>query len=80
MSCTTGRWRWSSTRSATSTGSSRCWGGRERGARWSLETHIHNDYVTGGYELARRTGAAYAVNAAHDEVAFDRTRSATATN
>lgn len=36
-----------------------------------LETHIHNDYVTGGLELARRTGARYAVNAA-DEVAFER--------
>lgn len=36
-----------------------------------LETHIHNDYVTGGYELARRTGAAYGVNAA-DMVRFER--------
>ncbi len=36
-----------------------------------LETHIHNDYVTGGCELARRTGARYAVNAA-DEVGFER--------
>ena len=36
-----------------------------------LETHIHNDYVTGGYALARRTGARYAVNA-EDDVAFDR--------
>lgn len=36
-----------------------------------LETHIHNDYVTGGFELARRTGARYVV-AAGDEVAFDR--------
>ena len=36
------------------------------------ETHIHNDYVTGGLDLARRTGAAYLVNAA-DEVGFDRT-------
>ena len=35
------------------------------------ETHLHNDYVTGGLELARRTGAAYLVNAA-DEVAFAR--------
>jgi hydroxyacylglutathione hydrolase len=24
-----------------------------------FETHLHNDYVTGGYELAQRTGAAY---------------------
>ena len=37
-----------------------------------FETHIHNDYVTGGYALAQRTGAAYLVNAA-DEVAFERT-------
>ncbi len=28
-----------------------------------LETHVHNDYVTGGYELARRTGATYHLNA-----------------
>ena len=37
-----------------------------------LETHLHNDYVTGGYALARRTGARYLVNAA-DRVSFDRT-------
>ena len=37
-----------------------------------FETHIHNDYVTGGLALARRTGAAYFVNGA-DEVAYDRT-------
>ena len=36
------------------------------------ETHIHNDYVTGGLDLAQRTGAAYLVNAA-DEVGFART-------
>ena len=36
-----------------------------------FESHIHNDYVTGGLALARRTGAAYLVNAA-DEVSFDR--------
>ena len=36
-----------------------------------FETHIHNDYVSGGLALARATGAAYHVNAA-DEVAFDR--------
>jgi hydroxyacylglutathione hydrolase len=36
-----------------------------------LETHIHNDYVTGGLALARLTGADYAVAAA-DDVAFDR--------
>ena len=28
-----------------------------------LETHIHNDYVSGGLSLARRTGAAYGVPA-----------------
>jgi len=37
-----------------------------------LESHIHNDYVTGGLALARRTGAAYLVNA-EDEVSFERT-------
>jgi len=36
-----------------------------------LETHLHNDYVTGGLALARVAGAAYHVNAA-DPVAFDR--------
>lgn len=35
------------------------------------ETHLHNDYVTGGLQLARAHGAMYLVNAA-DEVAFDR--------
>jgi hydroxyacylglutathione hydrolase len=38
-----------------------------------LETHIHNDYVTGGLALAQATGAAYVVAAA-EEVDFDRTR------
>lgn len=37
-----------------------------------FETHIHNDYVTGGYALAQQVGAAYYVNAA-DEVSFERT-------
>jgi glyoxylase-like metal-dependent hydrolase (beta-lactamase superfamily II)/rhodanese-related sulfurtransferase len=37
-----------------------------------FETHIHNDYVTGGLALAQRAGAAYHVNA-EDEVAFERT-------
>ena len=37
-----------------------------------FETHIHNDYVTGGHALAARTGAAYLVNA-DDEVSFERT-------
>ncbi|HEU5107219.1 MAG TPA: MBL fold metallo-hydrolase, partial [Micromonosporaceae bacterium] len=36
-----------------------------------FETHIHNDYVTGGLALAARTGAAYHVNA-DDRVTFDR--------
>ena len=37
-----------------------------------FETHIHNDYVTGGLALARAVGAEYHVNAA-DPVAFERT-------
>ena len=37
-----------------------------------FETHIHNDYVTGGFALAKATGAAYLVNA-DDEVSFPRT-------
>ncbi len=37
-----------------------------------FETHLHNDYVTGGLALAQRTGAAYHVNA-DDDVSFDRT-------
>jgi hydroxyacylglutathione hydrolase len=36
-----------------------------------LETHIHNDYVTGGLGLAQRCGATYVVNA-DDPVDFDR--------
>jgi hydroxyacylglutathione hydrolase len=46
----------------------------ERGAPIThvFETHIHNDYVTGGLALARETGAAYHVNAA-DRVSFERT-------
>ena len=36
------------------------------------ETHVHNDYVTGGFALARAAGAAYLVNA-DDPVSFDRT-------
>lgn len=35
------------------------------------ETHVHNDYVTGGLTLARAHGAKYLVNAA-DPVAFER--------
>lgn len=37
-----------------------------------FETHIHNDYVTGGLALAERTGAGYYVNA-EDQVGFERT-------
>ncbi|HET9732468.1 MAG TPA: MBL fold metallo-hydrolase [Acidimicrobiales bacterium] len=36
-----------------------------------LETHLHNDYVTGGLALAERTGASYGVAAA-DDVGFAR--------
>jgi hydroxyacylglutathione hydrolase len=36
-----------------------------------FETHIHNDYITGGLALARATGASYHVNAA-DPVSFER--------
>ena len=36
-----------------------------------FETHLHNDYLTGGLALAQATGAAYHVNAA-DDVAFER--------
>ncbi|MFI7484166.1 rhodanese-like domain-containing protein [Kocuria sp. M1R5S2] len=36
------------------------------------ETHIHNDYITGGLVLAQKHEAAYLVNAA-DDVSFERT-------
>ncbi len=36
-----------------------------------LETHLHNDYVTGGHALARRSGATYVVSG-RDDVAFER--------
>jgi hydroxyacylglutathione hydrolase len=36
-----------------------------------FETHIHNDYVTGGLALAAATGASYHVNQ-DDDVAFER--------
>ena len=37
-----------------------------------VETHIHNDYVTGGFALAQRYGASYCVNA-DDAVTYERT-------
>ena len=37
-----------------------------------FETHIHNDYVTGGLALAQATGAHYLVNG-EDDVSFTRT-------
>ena len=37
-----------------------------------FETHIHNDYVTGGYALSRKLKVPYYVSA-HDTVKFDRT-------
>lgn len=45
----------------------------DRGVTISLvvETHVHNDYVTGGLELARVTGAAYVVPAG-DTVSYQR--------
>lgn len=39
--------------------------------RHVFETHVHNDYVTGGRALAKATAAAYHLNAA-DAVSFDR--------
>ncbi|QHK21900.1 MBL fold metallo-hydrolase [Pseudarthrobacter psychrotolerans] len=36
------------------------------------ETHLHNDYLTGGLILARAHGATYLVSA-HDDVEFERT-------
>ena len=46
---------------------------REAGVKIThvAETHLHNDYVTGGFELARAHGARYLVNAA-DPVKFER--------
>jgi len=37
-----------------------------------LETHLHNDYVTGGYALAREAGAQYLISGS-DPVSFERT-------
>lgn len=46
---------------------------RQRNVRIThvLETHLHNDYVSGGLELATTVGAAYLVSGA-DAVDFDR--------
>jgi glyoxylase-like metal-dependent hydrolase (beta-lactamase superfamily II)/rhodanese-related sulfurtransferase len=46
---------------------------RDRGVTIThvVETHIHNDYVTGGLELARTVGAEYVVPAG-DDVGYDR--------
>ena len=72
---TTASW-W--TRSGTSTG---CWRSQLPGPRIThvLETHIHNDYVTGGFALARETGAAYVVAAVRTSASSARP-SATATD
>ncbi|RBY85032.1 rhodanese-like domain-containing protein [Blastococcus sp. TF02A-30] len=45
----------------------------KRGVRIAvvLETHLHNDYLTGGLELARAVGARYVVPAG-DSVAYER--------
>jgi hydroxyacylglutathione hydrolase len=71
ISPTAARLRSWSTRSATSTVclSSPRWAGVR--ITHVFETHIHNDYVTGGFALAKATGAAYHVNAA-DNVAYQR--------
>jgi glyoxylase-like metal-dependent hydrolase (beta-lactamase superfamily II)/rhodanese-related sulfurtransferase len=38
-----------------------------------VETHIHNDYVSGGLELARKTGAEYIIPVGY-EIKFDATQ------
>jgi hydroxyacylglutathione hydrolase len=45
----------------------------QRGVRIThvLETHVHNDYVTGGHALAQQVGAEYLVSA-DDDVSFTR--------
>lgn len=45
--------------------------GRGLRLRYVFETHVHNDYVTGGLELARRAGADYVLSAG-DDVAYER--------
>ena len=46
---------------------------RAEGVRLEMvvETHIHNDYVSGGYQLARKHDATYVINA-DDAVSFER--------
>ena len=44
-----------------------------------LETHIHNDYITGGLELSRTLGADYVVPAG-DDVDYGRTPQAAVTS
>ena len=56
-SSTTARSRSWSTRSATSTGCWTCSTSTASGSPHVFETHIHNDYVTGGLALAQATGA-----------------------
>ena len=60
ISPTTARWPWSSIRSVTTTASRNCSPARTDPDPCG-ETHIHNDYVTGGLELACRHGATYVV-------------------
>jgi hydroxyacylglutathione hydrolase len=50
---------------------------QQRGVRLMhvFETHVHNDYVTGGLDLARRMGAEY-VLAAAERVSYERTGAA----
>src|SRR5260370_11921995 len=43
----------------------RCLTAADVAASLILETHIHNDYVTGGYQLPRPTAARYARDPAH---------------
>ena len=67
----TAPWRWSSTRSGIRTASRRPPSTPGSTITHVAETHIHNDYLTGGLELARAHGASYLVNAA-DPVTFER--------
>jgi glyoxylase-like metal-dependent hydrolase (beta-lactamase superfamily II)/rhodanese-related sulfurtransferase len=68
----TARPPWSSTRSGTIDRVIALAAGAGVRVTHVAETHMHNDYVTGGFALARAAGAAYLVNA-DDPVSFDRT-------